>query len=94
MCVSEAASEILRYLTKHPFSQTTLDGIAEWWLLEQKIENQMTVVKKALSELLAKGYVLENRRGEWMVSYRLNQRKLEEIQQLLKNSVDHNGPPE
>jgi len=29
--------EILEYLRKHPEASDTLEGIAEWWLLNQRI---------------------------------------------------------
>lgn len=84
MQISEVACEILIYLTDHPDSQGTLDEIVEWWLLEQEVKRQISMVKEALKELIERGYILENKRWNSKVYYRLNQKKSEEITLLLK----------
>lgn len=33
--------EILAYLSEHPDAEDTLAGIAEWWLLKQKVRHKM-----------------------------------------------------
>ena len=84
MQISEVACEILNYLTDHPDSRGTLDEIVEWWLLEQEIKRQMSVVKEAVKELLERDFILEEKRKNSRVYYRLNQKKSEEIAPLLK----------
>ncbi len=42
--------DILGYLAEHPGAQDTLEGIIEWWLLEQEIKRQTGKVKEALTE--------------------------------------------
>lgn len=80
---SRISYEILAYLAEHPDSSDTVEGIVQWWLLERKIECQTTNVKKALTELVAKGLILEQRRENARTRYRLNQHKHGEIQALL-----------
>ena len=45
------AYEILKYLVRHPQAQDTVEGIVEWWLMEQRIVNASAEVKVALAEL-------------------------------------------
>jgi hypothetical protein len=65
--VSPVALQILNYLSTQQDAQDTLEGIAEWWVLEQRIRHVITEVKKALAELVANGVVLERsgRDGPW-----------------------------
>lgn len=80
-------NEILAYLTEHPKAQGTLEGIVEWWLLEQRIKRETTRVKEALAELIAKGFLLEERR-DGRLHYRINQHKQKEIQALLEKRAE------
>ena len=84
---SQIGSEILAYLVNHPEAQDTLEGIVEWWLLERAIKFQEAQVKKALSDLVAKGLILEKKGTDSQVYYRINQIKYREIQALFKQKV-------
>ncbi len=81
---SQISHEILDYLVEHPEARDTLEGIVEWWLLERKIKRQKDQVKKALSDLVAKGLVLEHKGGKSQTHFSINQSKYEEIQKLFK----------
>jgi len=74
----------LTYLAEHPDSNDTLEGIVEWWLMERRIQYAIAKVKDALSELVAEGFVLENKGRDARTHYRINRRKHGEIQTLLK----------
>ena len=79
---SKIGNEILAYLVDHPNARDTLEGIAEWWLLEQQIKFQTARVKDALSDLVARGLILEKKGSNSHIHYRVNQSKYEEIQEL------------
>ena len=81
---SQISHEILAYLVEHPEARDTLEGILEWWLLERKIKRQKDQVKEALTELVARGLVLEHEGGNSQTHYSINQSKYEEIQKLFK----------
>jgi hypothetical protein len=81
---SEITNEILAYLVDHPDSGDTLEGIVEWWLLERKIKRQTANVKEALTELVTKGWVLEDSGRDGRTHYRINQKKYKEIKAVLK----------
>ena len=84
---SKIGNEILAYLVDHPKAQDTLEGIVEWWLLEREIRFETTRVKEALSDLVARGLILEKKGSNSQIHYRLNQSKYKELQQLLKQKV-------
>jgi len=71
----EIQSEILAHLLAHPEAEETLEGIAEWWLLERTIERRLREVEAALDRLVAEG-LLERRGGAGTRSrYRLAERR-------------------
>ena len=49
--------DILGYLADHPQAQDTVEGIVEWWVLEQRIRRTTTKVKAALAQLVAENLV-------------------------------------
>lgn len=70
----EIQREILAHLLAHPEAEETLEGIAEWWLLERAIERRFREVEAALDQLVAEG-VLERRGGPGArTRYRLAER--------------------
>ena len=80
--------QILSYLIEHPEAQDTLEGIAEWWLLERAIKSQETQIVKAVAELVAKGFIIEHKGRDSQTHYRINQAKYREIQELFKQKND------
>ena len=81
---SDIAQEILAYLARHPEAQDTMEGIVEWWLLEQEIRRTTALVKAALAELVSRKLVLERRGKDGRVHYRIDRRQAAEIRALLK----------
>lgn len=65
-----ADSEILEYLTRHPQAQDTVEGIAEWWILEQQAHASAAKVKAALDRLVARGLVSVQGSRDGRVFYR------------------------
>jgi Tfp pilus assembly ATPase PilU len=81
---SHLAYDILAYLAEHPGADDTLEGIVHWWVLEQKIKRLTIGVEIALSKLVAQGLLLEHSRKDGRTHYRINRRKVREIQNLLE----------
>ena len=79
---SEIASEILKYLAEHPNAADTLNGVVQWWLEERTIRIQLDQIKQALDELVAKGMVTEQRRGDSKIVYMVNRSRLEDIKKI------------
>lgn len=87
------AYDILAYLSEHPDAQDTLQGIVEWWLLEQEIKSRISQVERALAELIDKGFVLESKRGESETRYRINRRKSKQVKTLLRRKAERLARP-
>jgi hypothetical protein len=88
---SQGACETLAYLAEHPDAQDTLEGIVEWWLMEQQIKRGIAQVKDALAELVTQGLVLERKGRDGRIHYRVDRRKAAEIRGLLskRNKKDN-----
>lgn len=76
--------EILAYFADHPQAQDTVEGIVEWWLLEQRIKRASTQVKTTLTQLVAEGLVIPREGTDGRVYYRVNRQKSREIRRLLR----------
>jgi hypothetical protein len=81
----EIELEILTYLLKNQEAQDTLEGIVEWWLLETYIRKQSALVKEALSDLVNRELIIEVQDSNSQIHYRVNQEKVQEIQDILEN---------
>jgi hypothetical protein len=68
---NDISEEILNYLFKHPDAGDTLEGIAEWWLLSQRINYEVKRVKTAVLKLVRQGWVIEIKGKDSKVRYRL-----------------------
>jgi hypothetical protein len=89
MCVSDKAeiqSGLLAYLVGNPRARDTLEGIVEWWLLEQKIKHNTAEVSDVLDDLVAKKLVLKYKSRDTRVRYGINPRKEKDIRALLKRA--------
>lgn len=80
---SQIGEQILRYLVKNPEAGDTIEGIVEWWLLEQRIENQLAETRRELERLISLDFVQEIEGPGGRIHYRLNQSRRGEISELL-----------
>ncbi len=81
----ETAHKILAYLMDNPNAQDTLEGILDWWLLQQDLKRNIALVRKALDQLIDKKFLLERKGNNKQKYYQVNQEKLKEIAILMKN---------
>jgi hypothetical protein len=81
----ETAHKILAYLMANPDAKDTLEGILDWWLLQQDLQRNIALVRKALDELLDKKFLLERKGTDKQKYYQVNHEKLTEIATLIKN---------
>jgi hypothetical protein len=81
---AEIVEALLSYLLENADARDTLEGIVEWWLLDETIRPNAVEVKRVLDDLVAKKLVLERKTGDKRIHYCVNPRKKKEIQALLK----------
>lgn len=67
----EIEKRIHAYLSGHPEAHDTLEGIVEWWLLEQQIRHSARTVEEALRILVDKQVVETFHARDGRVHYRL-----------------------
>jgi hypothetical protein len=67
----ELCRRILAYLKRHPNAEDTLGGIAHWWLLEQRIQEDTALVQTALNCLVNRRQLVARRQADGRASYRL-----------------------
>lgn len=88
---SPTAYDLLAYLAEHPDAEDTLEGIMEWWLLEQRIKHWTAEVQGALDELVAEGFVLGRPDSAGRTHYRINREKVKDVNALLKRVASEGG---
>jgi hypothetical protein len=72
---SRIARAVLTYLRKFPNAQDTLSGIGEWWLPDQSIRSHPAMLRGALNELVARGFILQRKGKDSRIHYRINRRQ-------------------
>ena len=89
------ADEVLDYLVQHPQARDTMEGIAEWWLLEQRIRCAVADVEAALSDLVGNDFLVASQCRDGRTYYGLNRAKEREIRRhLRKAEAAHEATPE
>jgi len=78
------AADVLTYLLAHSEAEDTIEGIVDWWLLEEKIKHRKKEVQAVLDELVARALITTRKSEDSRVRYRINERKVSEIRELLK----------
>jgi hypothetical protein len=83
----EVAKEILSYFLRHPNAADSLEGIAEWRILEEKVRRSVEETKKALDWLVRKGFLQEEEHLARPI-FQLNSEKLAEMKRFLEGDRD------
>jgi hypothetical protein len=85
---SKITRDVLSYLIDHQDAQDTLEGIVQWWLMEEEIKQQTAKVKAVLDDLVKINYLLESKGMDSRRRYRINQSKMKEISNLIEKTTE------
>lgn len=88
MCLSERAEighGVLSYLVNNADAGDTLEGIVEWWLMEQKITQSAAKVENVLEEFSQRKLILKYKTSDDRIHYRINRDNEAEIQAALNS---------
>jgi Fe2+ or Zn2+ uptake regulation protein len=77
------ARRILAYMVEHPEADDSLEGILQWWLLEQEVRVQHARVKRAIKMLIDEGLVVEHRSAGSKMRYKANWEMKSKITELV-----------
>lgn len=72
--INHVAEQILRYLEANPKASDTLEGVAQWWLMRQRLTESIVLVQGALKILEDKGLIVERRNVDGGLLYMVAQR--------------------
>ena len=76
--------QVLSYLVENPKAEDTLEGVLQWWLLQERIGYEMKRVKQALEDLAVRNFVTEVNGPGNRIFYRINEAKRNEIEAFLE----------
>lgn len=86
--------EVLECFARFPDRQDTLQGITQWWLLENRIDWAIGEVRAALEELVARGLVIAWRTADGQTRYHANPEAREQIVALVARHQSAYRPSE
>jgi hypothetical protein len=81
------AQDILSYLLTHAAAEDTVEGIVEWWLLEERIKRRTQEVQKALDALVVESLIVARESKDSKTHYRINKRRIKKIRALLSSKA-------
>lgn len=70
--VNTIAGEIMAYLEKRPTASDSLEGISNWWLVQQAIAKNISNVELALEKLTSEGKISKSINSSQNATYSLN----------------------
>lgn len=80
----DVAWEILRYFAHNPEAADTVEGVARWRLLDERIRSSVEQVTRAMKWLAAQGLLVKEELPGSRTAFRLNQEAKPRIEDLLK----------
>ncbi len=69
------ATEIMEYLARHPDAQDTLDGIVQWWGLEQRRRESTPQITETIAQLVELGCLAPRKARDGTILYGLRPEK-------------------
>lgn len=85
----QAAHTILSYLTKHPSSSDTVQGIVEWWFKRERLEYTEKQIRRALGLLVGRGLVTVKQYSHQPEFYQMGTNQGEVIDHAIQELAAH-----
>ena len=79
--------EVLECFARFPQRHDTLRGIAQWWLMENRVEWAVVDIQAALDELVARDFIVSWQTTDGQTRYKINPGCLDEVGTYLRNNV-------
>jgi hypothetical protein len=87
----ESARDVLGYFLRHPEAADTLEGVARWRLMQERIQQSVEEVAQALEWLVVEGLLLvESAQGADPV-FRLSREKASEAEKFVTDTTTLKG---
>jgi len=67
--------QVLRYFTRNPQAADTIEGVARWRLLDERIERNIAQVAQAIEWLVSRGFLVREFTSPSTSIFRLNQQQ-------------------
>lgn len=80
----DVAWKILRYFAHNPDASDTVEGVARWRLLDERIRSSIEQVSRAMKWLSAQGLLLRDELPGSRSTFRLNKDAKQRIETLLQ----------
>jgi hypothetical protein len=80
----DVARDVLRYFVRNPEAADTVEGVARWRLLDERVYCSLQQVTRAMAWLVAQGLLVEDQLPSSRTAFRLNQTALKQIERLLQ----------
>ncbi|MFQ5630410.1 MAG: hypothetical protein ACE5I1_16690 [bacterium] len=74
-----AVRDILKYIQGQPNAVHTIEGIAKYWIFQQRLEERLDHVIHAIDYLAKRGFLNEVKKANGGSYYKVNKKKLKDI---------------
>ena len=90
----DVARDILRYFVRNPRAADTVEGVARWRLLDEKIHSNLEQVTRAIGWLVSRKLLVSESSPPSTSIFHLNQQAEKKIQNFLEARDKKQGPEE
>ena len=84
----EAARDILNYFQNKPNVKHTAEGIAKYWIFNQRLEEKLETVMSAIRFLVKARFLEEVQKEDGRNYYRVNKERMDAIPQAIQKLND------
>lgn len=83
-----AVCDILKYIQKQPQAKHTAEGIANYWIHQQRLEEKIQVVLAAIDYLVDERFLLKIEKDDREFFYCVNSDRLSDIAEAIRKLQD------